>query len=69
MAPVMVWFDLVCRTEEGIDGGFDIDDFQLVFDEYNKQIRINLSGEQVEKCKRVPSLMTRIAAKLADNQT
>lgn len=57
----LVWFDLICRTQEGIDGGFDIDDFQLVFDEYNKQIRINLSGDQVERCKRIRSLMTRLA--------
>jgi hypothetical protein len=24
----------------------DLDDYQLVFDAYNKQVRINLSGEQ-----------------------
>jgi hypothetical protein len=29
----------------------DLDDFQVVFDSHNKQIRINLSGQQTDRLK------------------
>jgi hypothetical protein len=40
----------------GVDGEtaniVDLDDFQVIFDPYNSQIRINLSGEQREQIKK-----------------
>jgi hypothetical protein len=41
-------FRLLCEKSDGTGQSLQFDAFQVVFDGYNMQLRINLTGRQVE---------------------
>jgi hypothetical protein len=52
-------FLLTGCNDEQADGEIDLEEFQLVFLPHLKQIRINLTGEQVAQLQKWPSAMSR----------
>lgn len=46
-------FKLIVLDDETTLGSLDLDDFQLVLDAEKRQIRINLSGAQIQEALRI----------------